>query len=211
MTDNINLAEINAELREKSPAEIVKWALSLGKKTIVTTNFGPHEAAILHMSTQQQADIPVICVDHGYNTKATYQFAEALTQRLGLNMHYYTPLVTAKRREVVYGGIPSIDQVEAHDKFTQEVKLEPFKRAMSEFQPEVWLTAIRKEQTPFRDSLDIVTIDNATGMVKVAPVFYWTELDMEEYLVEHDLPIEEDYNDPTKVLKDRECGLHVGG
>ncbi|MFT7223984.1 MAG: phosphoadenosine phosphosulfate reductase, partial [Cellvibrionaceae bacterium] len=25
-----------------------------------------------------------------------------------------------------------------------------------------------------------------------------------------DLPIEEDYYDPTKVLKDRECGLHVG-
>jgi phosphoadenosine phosphosulfate reductase len=125
-------------------------------------------------------------------------------------MHYYSPKVTAKRRETVYGGIPSIDDEAAHDEFTREVKLEPFGRAMAEFAPEVWLTAIRKEQTPFRDSLDIVTQDISTGLIKVAPMFYWSELDLEEYLVENDLPIEEDYNDPTKVLKNRECGLHVG-
>ncbi len=210
MTNNIDFASINQQLREENPINIIKWALALNKKTIVTTNFGPHEAAILHMTSQVDAEMPVICVDHGYNTPATYRFAESVIDRLGLNMHYYTPKVTAKRREVVYGGIPSIDDEAAHDEFTREVKLEPFGRAMAEFQPEVWLTAIRKEQTPFRDSLDIITQDITTGVIKVAPLFYWTELDLEEYLVENDLPIEEDYHDPTKVLKDRECGLHVG-
>lgn len=210
MTSPIDFASINQQLREQSPIDIIRWALSLHKKTIVTTNFGPHEAAILHMAAQVNQQLPVICVDHGYNTEATYRFAEDLIQRLTLDMHYYTPTVTAKRRETVYAGIPSIDDEAAHDAFTREVKLEPFARAMKEFSPEVWLTAIRKEQTPFRDSLDIVTQDSSTGLIKVAPLFYWTELDLEEYLVENDLPIEEDYNDPTKVLKDRECGLHVG-
>lgn len=207
---NIDFTLINQQLRDKHPTEIIRWALGLEKKTIVTTNFGPHEAAILHMASTQDKALPVICVDHGYNTEATYRFAEELIQRLTLDMHYYTPKVTAKRRATVYGGIPSIDDEAAHDEFTREVKLEPFGRAMADFSPEVWLTAIRKEQTPFRDSLDIVTQDISTGLIKVAPMFYWTELDLEEYLVEHDLPIEEDYNDPTKVLKDRECGLHVG-
>lgn len=210
MTTDFDLNNINATLKDASPQEIIRWALSLQKKTIVTTNFGPHEAAILAMTSEQTADIPVICVDSGYNTEATYRFAADLTERLKLNMHYYTPLVTSKRREVIYGGIPSIDDEDAHDEFTREVKLEPFARAMEEFKPEVWLTAIRKEQTPFRNSLDIVTTDITTGLIKVAPLFYWTELDLEEYLVEHDLPIEEDYFDPTKVLKNRECGLHVG-
>ena len=210
MTDPLDFASINQQLRDKHPVEIIRWALSLEKKTIVTTNFGPYEAAILHMTSEQDEAMPVICVDHGYNTEATYHFAEALIKRLTLTMHYYTPKVTAKRRATVYGGIPSIDDEAAHDEFTREVKLEPFGRAMSEFAPEMWLTAIRKEQTPFRDSLDIVTQDITTGLIKVAPMFYWSELDLEEYLVEHDLPIEEDYNDPTKVLKDRECGLHVG-
>lgn len=210
MTTNFDLDTINASLKDSSPQDIIKWALSLQKKTILTTNFGPHEAAILAMVTEQSADIPIICVDSGYNTDATYRFADELTKRLSLNMQYFTPLMTAKRREVLYGGIPGIDDEAAHDEFTREVKLEPFSRAMDAFKPEVWLTAIRKEQTPFRDSLDIVTTDMTTGLIKVAPLFYWTELDLEEYLVENDLPIEEDYFDPTKVLKNRECGLHVG-
>lgn len=210
MSETIDFASINEQLREQSPIEIIRWALSLGKKSILTTNFGPHEAAILHMTYVLDSTVPVICVDHGYNTEATYRFAEDVIGRLGLDMHYYTPKVTAKRREIIYHGIPSIDDIEAHDQFTREVKLEPFSRAMDEFKPEVWLTAIRKEQTPFRDSLDIVTQDLSTGLIKVAPLFYWSELDLEEYLVENDLPIEEDYHDPTKVLKDRECGLHVG-
>ena len=209
-TDTTDLSSINAELYKKSPQEIIQWALGLNKKTIVTTNFGPHEAAILHMVNALYPEIPVICVDHGYNTAATYRFANTLSKRLSLKMHYYTPKVSAKRREVIYGGLPDIDDEKAHDDFTHEVKLEPFNRAMAEFKPELWLTAIRKEQTSFRNSLDIVTQDISTKVMKVAPLFYWTELDLEEYLVEHDLPIEEDYFDPTKVLKDRECGLHVG-
>lgn len=209
MTD-IDLRQVNETLRNAHPDEILRWALSLDKKTIVTTNFGPFEAVVLNMTYEQAPGMPVVCVDHGYNTAATYRFAANLTQRLNLNMQYYTPKVTAKRRETVMGGIPDISDSQAHDLFTQEVKLEPFARAMSEHQPEVWITAIRKEQTPFRDSLDIVTIDGKSGVIKVAPVFYWTELDMEEYLYEKDLPNEEDYFDPTKVLKNRECGLHVG-
>ena len=205
-----DFSKLNKELKEKSALEVIRWALSHGNQPIVTTNFGPHEAAILHMAVQARPDVPVVCVDTGYNTEATYRFAESISKSLKLNIHYFTPQVTYKRRETVYGGIPSIEDEKAHDEFTREVKLEPFQRAMSTFSPDVWLTAIRKEQTPFRDSLDIVTEDITTGCLKVAPLFYWTELDLEEYLVEHDLPIEEDYFDPTKVLKNRECGLHIG-
>ncbi len=207
---DIDIKQVNETLRGTRPEDVVRWALSLDKKTIVTTNFGPFEAVLLNMVYEQAPGMPVVCVDHGYNTEATYRFAAELTERLKLNTLYYTPRVTAKRREITMGGIPDIGDTKAHDEFTQEVKLEPFNRAMAEHQPEVWLTAIRKEQTPFRDSLDIVTVDGKTGMIKVAPVFYWSELDMEEYLYEKDLRNEDDYFDPTKVLKNRECGLHVG-
>ena len=32
---------------------------------------------------------------------------------------------------------------------------------------------------------------------------------LEAYLTEHDLPDEKNYHDPTKVLENRECGLHL--
>lgn len=203
----LDLDAINKELREKHPAEIVKWAADLGKKTVVTTNFRPFESVILHMCQKADPKMDVLWIDSGYNTKATYLCAEKIIKDLDLNIHVFNPEMTAARRDAVMDGIPNIDSP-LHDEFTRQVKLEPFGRAMKAFQPEVWLTAIRKDQTPFRNNLDIVTQDE-TGLIKVAPMFYWTDVDMEGYLYEHNLPNEEDYYDPTKVLGDRECGLHT--
>jgi phosphoadenosine phosphosulfate reductase len=63
----------------QSPLEIVRWAIAQAKgRAIVSTNFRPYEAVILHLCTQVQPDIPVLWVDHGYNRPATYKHAEQL-------------------------------------------------------------------------------------------------------------------------------------
>lgn len=199
----------NLSFRDASPAAIIEWAMSLGKKAIVTTNFGPYEAVLLDHIHWGAPDLPVICVDHGYNTSATYRAAEEISRRLQLNMYYYAPRITRQRREIVFGGVPSVYDEHAHAAFTEEVKLEPFARAFAEHQPEIWFTAIRQEQTAHRASLDILTIDDNTQCLRVAPFFYWSEADMKEYLLSNDLPMVDDYYDPTKVEERRECGLHL--
>ncbi len=203
---SLDLEKINEELRDKSPVEIIKWSIETNLKLIATTKFGPHSAALLHLLTQQKPDAPILWADHGYNTKPTYLFAEKLIEKLNLNMKIYTPEMTSVRRDAIMGGIPELDD-ELHDEFTRQVKLEPFNRAFDEIQPEIWLTGIRKDQTDFRKTLDIVTLSQR-GVYKVAPIFNWTEIDLEGYLYENDLPTERDYYDPTKILSHRECGLH---
>ncbi len=204
---SVNLAALNQELSTLSPLEIIRRTLAQGSKPIVTTNFGPHEAAILHMCSQIKPDLPVVWIDSGYATEATYRFAHELIERLKLNIKIYHPCYSRGFIDAAYGGVPAVDTPE-HERFTRWVKLDPFNRAMHDLKPDIWLTAIRKEQTAFRQGLDIVT-ETQFGALRVAPLFHWTELDLEEYLVEHDLPIEEDYYDPTKVLGNRECGLHT--
>src|SRR4051812_41032657 len=47
------LSRWNAELRSKSPLEIVRWAIAQAPgRAIVSTNFRPYEAAILHLAVQ---------------------------------------------------------------------------------------------------------------------------------------------------------------
>ncbi len=203
----MDLDNINKELAKLRPQEIISWALNRSIHPIVTTNFGPHEAAILHMVTQCQPDIPVIWVDSGYATKATYLFADRLVRQLELNIHIYHPSVSRSFREAVMGGVPEVDTAD-HEVFTRDVKLEPFARAMAEFSPDYWVTAIRRDQTDYRKALDVITKVSG-GYYRVAPLLNWSELDVEEYLVANDLPIEEDYYDPTKVYEHRECGLHT--
>ena len=204
------IAQANAALRSKSPLEITRWAIAqAGGRAIVSTNFRPYEAVLLHLATRCQTDIPVLWVDHGYNRPATYKHAEQLRQQLKLNLKPYLPRMTPAHRDAVHGPIPTTDQETELKKFSAVMKLEPFQRGMMELAPTVWITALRKVQNPNRAGLDIVSEDKNFGALKVSPVFYWSDADMEDYLKLHNLPNEWDYFDPAKADEKRECGLHA--
>ena len=203
---SLNLEQINKDLQRKSPLEIINWAISLANNPVITTNFRPYEVAILRAVTDVQKDIKVIWCDTGYNTVQTYKHAEDMIKKLNLNIHLYTPKQTAAHRNVVL-GIPSLENPE-HVLFTEQVKLEPFARAMKEHQPDVWFTNLRKGQTAFRNSIGIVS-QSKDGIIKVSPFYNWTDEELDTYLIERKLPNEFSYFDPTKVESNRECGLHI--
>ncbi|MEN9776790.1 MAG: hypothetical protein RJB04_545 [Verrucomicrobiota bacterium] len=206
------LQAANAALKSQSPLDIVRWGLERsGGRAIVSTNFRPYEAVILHLVTQLQPDIPVLWVDHGYNRPATYRHAEALRARLKLNIKAYLPRKTAAHYDAVDGGMPepTPENEERIKAFSTVMKLEPFQRGMRELAPTVWITALRQVQNPNRAGLDIVSPDGNFGSLKLSPLFYWSDAQMEAYLKEHDLPNEWDYFDPAKADDKRECGLHA--
>lgn len=200
------IALLNKDLKEKTPLEVVQWAIAKAKNPVVTTNFRPYEAAILQVTSQTKKDIPVIWCDSGYNTPNTYRHAEEVIELLDLNIKLYVPAQTTAHRDVIM-GIPDIDDPK-HKVFTEQVKLEPFKRAMNDFKPDVWFTNLRKGQTALRDSLDILSL-GSDGVLKVSPFYYYSDTDLDAYLKENNLPNEFKYFDPTKVLGNRECGLHT--
>jgi phosphoadenosine phosphosulfate reductase len=204
------IAGWNADLRYKTPLEITRWALNLaGGQAIVSTNFRPYEAVLLHLCVQVQPDIPVLWIDHGYNRPATYRHVEYLRRRLNLNIRAYLPAMTSAHYEAVHGPIPGTEDEEGLKRFSTLMKLEPFQRGMKDLAPKVWLTALRKVQNPNRARLDIVAEDSNFGTLKVSPVFYQEDAQMEEYLRVHNLPNEWDYFDPAKADEKRECGLHA--
>ena len=77
-----NIIRWNKELGPQSPLEVTRWAVAQARgRAIVSTNFRPYEAVVLHLATLVQPDIPVLWVDHGYNRPATYRHAERLRGR----------------------------------------------------------------------------------------------------------------------------------
>ena len=190
--------------------EITRWAVAHAPgRAVVSTNFRPYEAVMLHLATQALPRIPVLWVDHGYNRPATYQHAEELRRTLDLDLRAYLPRLTVAHREAVYGPVPELDDEAALKEFSTQMKLEPFQRGMRELAPLVWLTALRKSQNPNRAGLDIVSVDENFGTLKVSPLFHASDDDLEAYLREHGLPNEWDYFDPAKADEKRECGLHA--
>ena len=202
----LDLAQINAQFGHDAQG-LVEWALGLGQSPIVTTNFRPYEAVILHMVTRVKPDVPVVWMDNGYNTEATYRYADEVTKQLGLNLRIYLPLRTRAHREAVEGPLPGLDDPR-HAAFTEEVKLEPFARALRETAPKVWFTALRATDSAVRAQMEPVSI-NPDGLIKVAPLLHWSSKDLYQYCEAHGLPNNFDYVDPTKGEDQRECGLHI--
>ena len=111
---DLDLQQINADLRDRTPSEIVTWALALQKSTINTTSFGRNAAVMLHLVSEQDKSVPVVWVDTGYNLRDTYLVAEKLIRDLELNMHIYSPEMTSERRNAIMGGVPTIQDEELH-------------------------------------------------------------------------------------------------
>src|SRR5580658_4346049 len=154
------ILKANDKLRSKSPLEIVRWAVARSKgRAIVSTNFRPYEAVILHLCAQ-----------------------------LKPNLKPYLPKITPAHRDAIYGEIPTPENEAALKEFSAIMKLEPFQRGMKDLAPTVWITALRQVQNPNRAALDIVSEDKNFKTLKVSPLFYWSDADMENYLKQHNLP-----------------------
>lgn len=205
------IKQANADLAGKSPQEIANWAVEKSEGSIlVSTNFRPYEAVILHLCVQARPDMPVLWMDGGWNRPATYQHAKEVIEKLNLNVTIYTPKMTHAHWHAIHGeSIPTPDD-DTFAEFSQLTKLEPFQRGMKKMAPKVWITGLRKVQNPNRANLDIVSEDQHFGTdVKVSPGFNMSDDDMEAYLKEFNLPNEWDYFDPVKADEKRECGLHA--
>ena len=197
-------AIFNANL---GPERLVEIALTLAATPVISTNFRPGAIALLHMVTRQLPAIPVIWVDTGFNTPATYRYVESVQKQFGLNLKVFTP---RGQHKSISGGSRSFPRPSdpEFEEFVESVKLEPFRRAFKELRPDVWLTGVRRDQTEFRRNLDIVSA-GPNGTHKVAPILHWGAQDVESYIARHRLPQEFDYFDPTKPEDHLECGLQL--
>ena len=175
-----------ADLEGLGAEERIHWAKeAYGEGLVMSTSFGVQSAMMLHMATRVWPEIPVIFVDTGYLFPETYRFAEKLRKRFSLNLKVYTPLWTGARQEAIFGKRweQDLEQLEAYNR---DNKVEPMNRALQDLRAKAWLSGLRRVQSKSRADLPVVQRQKRT--VKIHPVVDWTEKDVYEYMVEHDLP-----------------------
>lgn len=192
---------LNILSRTNSALEAISLASEQTERPILTTKFGVHSAVLVDLVTQVIPDIPVIWVDSGYNTNGTLAFVEELTEHFDLNLKAYKP-ETAWQNPIPESDAPEFSA------FVDRVKLDPFKRAIADNQPDYWFTALRREQTETRASMNMFQ-ESSHDLVKVCPLIDWRDEDMEAYIQFRGLPVGKESVDPTKVQPHLECGLHT--
>jgi len=204
--NNLDIEFWNNELKDKTPDQIIDWALTLTDEKIVTTSFGVYSEVLLSTFFRKDKNIDVVWCDTGYNIQETYDHAINVINKYKLNVHTYVPLKSREYLDVTL-GLPEVTDPK-HAEFTEIVKLEPFRRALTEHKPKVWFTNIRVRQTELRSKKDILSYSK-DGILKISPFYYWTDEDLDGYIEENNLSKNTAYFDVTKVLSNRECGIHL--
>jgi len=181
-----DLDAVNARLERCTAEERAAWALAHGPaEAALSSSFGAQSAVTLHLLSQQKPDIPVILIDTGYLFPETYRFADALTDRLQLNLKVFRPLVSRAWMEARHGrlweqGVVGIEQ------YNNLRKVEPMRRALDELDVGTWFTGLRRQQASSRAQTPIV--QRRGERYKISPIADWSDRDVWQYLKRHDLP-----------------------
>lgn len=204
-----DLDAVNAELGDADAQAVVTWAADrFGDRLMMTTSFGAQAAVMLHLVTQAKPDIPVVFIDTGFHFTETYQFADELTDRLGLNLKVYTSEVSPAWMVARHGKLWEQQTREALERYDNMHKVEPMQRALRELRPAAWAAGLRAGQTDHRGSLRRVDVQD--GVVKVHPILHWTTKDVHEYLKAHRLPYHPLYDQGYASIGDWHSTRKIG-
>ncbi len=223
------LGETNRFLAGLTADARVVWAIeNTPGLHVVTSSFGVQAAVMLHLVTQHIPEIPVVVVDTGYLFPETYQFMDALTSRLKLNLVVCRAELSPAWQEARFGKQweQGVDGIKAYN---HRNKVAPLDIKFNELGVKTWFTGLRREQASSR--ADTPFIDVASGRIKVQPIADWTKQHVHRYLELHNLPYHPLFEQGYVSIGDthstrpltlgmteeetrfgglvRECGLHV--
>ena len=173
-----------------SAVETIRWvattyarALSAGR-VAMTTSFGMEGCVLIDLIAEAGLTLPVIYLDTHFFFEETHELRRRLEKRYpalefvnrGTDL---TPADQAKR----YG--PRLWDSDPAACCNLR-KVEPMRRAMEGV--DVWLTALRRGQSPTRASLKTVDIDPPYDVVKVSPLAAWDRPAVWDYVQSHGVP-----------------------
>lgn len=204
------------------PNEIIAAALANAQAPCITSSFQADCVVLTHMVREVAPDIPVLFLDTFHHFAETLAYRDELTRKWGLNL---TNLRAAEPRRGLW-------RLESTDACCKRHKVEPLFSSLEGY--DVWLTALRREQSPSRASLQPIEpfrLPSGKTISRVSPLAGWTMRDVWKYAKQHDIPLlplyEEGYTsigcepctsvplDPSDPRSGRwqgqklECGIHI--
>jgi phosphoadenosine phosphosulfate reductase len=168
------LAELNREFERLSAPKVIQWAID---------TFSPHlclaasmqDAVLIDLATKVDPAIEVVFIDTGYHFPETLETVEAVRKRYGLNLRMMT---VAAHDEELWKVDP--------ENCCSAVKVGQLDRAVAG--KAAWMSGLRRDEAASRAGAPIVARD-LRGLVKVNPLANWTDLDVQGYIADHDVPV----------------------
>jgi phosphoadenosine phosphosulfate reductase len=168
------LAELNREFDRLPASKIIQWAVdTFAPHLCLTASFT--DAVLIDLAVKVDPGIEVVFIDTGYHFPETLETVEEVRRHYGLNLRMMT---VARQAEELWAADP--------ENCCSAVKVGQLDRALAG--KAAWMSGLRREEAATRGQAPIVARD-LRGLVKVNPLATWTDLDVEGYIADHDVPV----------------------
>lgn len=157
-----------------------------GTNACLTCSFQAEDVALLHLARLVRPDLPVLFLDTGYHFAATYEYRDRLAAEWSLNLINLTARQTVAEQEAQFGLLYQSKPTDC----CGFRKVEPLMRGLEPY--DVWLTGLRREQSPTRANLQVEEthkLPSGKMLAKVSPLAAWTNRDVWQYNKENQIPI----------------------
>ncbi len=154
----------------------------------LASSFGLEDVALIHALAGLRPDVQVFALDTGRLPEETYECAERIRARYGIDITWYFPKSDQVEALENKKGLFSFrESVENRRECCGIRKVEPLQRALRDV--DAWITGQRREQSVTRTSLEVLERDTAhRGIWKFNPLANWTLDDVWAYVRENEIP-----------------------
>jgi phosphoadenosine phosphosulfate reductase len=172
--DDEDLADLNRDFEHRSASEIIGWAVdTFAPHLCITASFT--DAVLIDLAVKADPGIEVVFIDTGYHFPETLETVEEVRRRYGLNLRMMT---VARQEEELWAKDP--------ENCCSAVKVGQLDRALAG--KAAWMSGLRRAEATTRETAPIVVRD-LRGLVKVNPIATWSDLDVQGYIADHDVPV----------------------
>jgi phosphoadenosine phosphosulfate reductase len=176
---------LNASLEGQPPFNVLRWAArTFAPRLTLATAFNPEDLVLIDLAARHQLPIDLFTIDTGLLFPETYELWKRIEARYGITIRGVRPAQTVAQQAVTYG--PKL-WTSRPDQCCAVRKVAPLRDALAEF--DAWVTGIRRDQSPARTNVPIVSADPITGLVKVSPLVSWSRATVDAYLAERKVPV----------------------
>lgn len=155
---------------------------------VFSTSFGKEDQVITHVLANSKNQIGIFTLDTGRLFEETYEVFHRTINKYKIKIDTFYPDQNSVQKLVTEKGPYSFyDSVENRKECCFVRKIEPLKRAIKG--KEIWITGLRKEQSENRADMKMVEWDEANQIMKVHPLFDWTEKQVDAFNDSNNVPV----------------------
>lgn len=180
-------AHLNDRYQNGDGVDLLAWSIgTFGAGLSIGTGLGASGIVLMNMALRIQPDVDIFYVDTGYFFPETYQLITQLEQRYQRSLRRVSTEITIEQQEKRFGP-----QLYTNDPnlCCHIRKVSPLKQALAN--STAWVSALRHDQSSTRKNVPLVQWNDRYNLVKIAPLAYWTEADIWQYIHDHNLPYNE--------------------